>query len=183
MSNQFTTPAASLTCETCGAVKRIKAYKVGVARFCSRKCQGAPSVKHGAARDGARAPEYNIWQSMIARCRNPTNEFYASYGGRGIFVCDAWASYEAFIRDMGPRPSVRLSLERLDNDGPYSPENCRWHTSTHQQRNKRDNAHLTVNGVTRLRIEWAEIMGINHQTLRWRLEHGWSPERAVGLEP
>lgn len=181
MPNQFTSPPAYITCETCGTVKRVKAYKIGTARFCSRKCQGAPSVKHGEARNGKRTPEYSIWQAMIDRCQSPGNPFYADYAGRGITVCDAWRSYENFIHDMGRRPSADLSLERLDNDRGYSPDNCAWRTRTQQQRNKRDNAYLTINGETRLRIEWAELMGINHETLRYRLRAGWSPERAVGL--
>lgn len=183
MPNQFTTPPAFITCETCGKTVRIKAYELTTARFCSRKCQGAPSTKHGHARNGQRAPEYDIWCAMLSRCQNPNNPFYPDYGGRGIVVCAAWHDYERFIADVGRRPSPDLSIDRLDPDGNYEPGNVAWRTGTAQQRNLRSNARLTVNGVQRLRIEWAELTGIKHSTIRSRLAAGWTPEQAVGIEP
>jgi hypothetical protein len=123
--------------------------------------------------------EYRIWNSMRQRCNNPSAKQYDSYGGRGIRVCERWNEFSAFIADMGFRPSRQLSLERIDNDGDYCPENCRWATKTQQQRNTRWCHLLTYNGKTRCVTEWAEVVGIHRNTIHHRLHLGWSTERAL----
>lgn len=186
MANQYTAPRVYLICANpaCRLVFRVPAHKELTAKFHNRECMRAcRPVKHGDARDGRRAPEYDIWRAMLDRCTNPANPFYAGYGGRGIGVCEAWRSYEAFIADVGRRPSIGYQLDRIDNAKGYEPGNVMWSTATQQQRNKRDNVWLTVGGVRRLRIEWAELMGIPHETVRGRLSSGWTPEQALGMEP
>lgn len=88
---------------------------------------------HGASRTS----EYLIWKSMRRRCSSPKDKRYLAYGGRGIRVCPEWESFETFIRDMGPRPSVKHSIDRIDNDRGYEPDNCRWATPSEQAQNKR----------------------------------------------
>lgn len=116
---------------------------------------------------------------MIARCYHPSCHKYPRYGGRGIKVCERWkSSYENFLSDMGERPEG-CSLDRINNDGDYCPENCRWATARQQNRNRSDNRLLTINGETKTLPEWADAAGISRSTFKRRLEHGWTPEEAL----
>lgn len=117
---------------------------------------------------------------MIARCEKPQAINYARYGGRGITVCPRWrASFEAFRDDMGD-PPPGTQLERRNNDGPYSPENCYWATLAEQSRNRRSTHWLTYQGKTQTLTEWAHEVGLKKATL-WRriCVAGWDVERAL----
>jgi hypothetical protein len=119
--------------------------------------------------------EYRAWQTMRLRCLEPTNQAYPRYGGRGITVCDRWLnSPEPFLKDMGPKPSPKHELDRIDNDGPYEPGNCRWATRTESSRNRRSNRILEYNGERRTLAEWCERFRLPRDTVRKRLESGWS---------
>lgn len=124
-------------------------------------------------------PLYVTWYGMIARCNNENSKNYANYGGRGIFVCDRWLeSIENFISDMGEKP-LGTSLDRVDNDGPYSPENCRWATQKQQGNNKRTNRRVERNGVAILTSELAGQAGLGAELVNARLNNGWSVRDAI----
>lgn len=119
--------------------------------------------------------------AMRQRCGNPKHPAYPRYAGRGIAVCGRWLeSFGNFLADMGVRPDG-TSLDRIDNDGPYSPENCRWATRVEQSRNTRTNRVIAFRGVRKTLKEWAVKQGINRVTLSRRLDAEWSIEDAILL--
>jgi hypothetical protein len=123
---------------------------------------------------------YNAWVAMRSRCYKRTDKYYSHYGGRGIRVCDRWLLFENFYTDMGPRPSPDHSLDRINNDGNYGPDNCRWATQAEQQRNRSNTVLITINGVTKCAADWADEMGMLRETLSRRMRRaGWTGERAV----
>lgn len=137
--------------------------------------------KHGMS--GA-TPEYQAWAHMIRRCHTPTTESYKYYGARGIIVCDRWRlSFENFYADMGPRPSPKHSIDRIDNNGNYEPSNCRWATTHQQASNTRKNQWLTFRGETKTVSEWTRVLGFPREVIRSRLARGWSVEQALTLPP
>ena len=126
--------------------------------------------------------EYNARITMIDRCYNPNIKNFSDYGGRGITVCDRWReSFENFISDMGKKPGKGYSLERINNDGPYEPENCRWATRKEQQRNTRRNRLITFHNKTQPLIAWAEELCRPYRLLMKRLNRGWSIDDAFLL--
>ncbi len=127
---------------------------------------------------GSRSPEYRTWSGMLQRCKNKKYTKYHLYGGRGITVCERWHKFDNFLVDMGPRPEG-LTLDRIDNNGNYEPGNCRWATKKQQARNMRPNIVLTVNGETKLLVEWAEQKGICFNTMRERIYRGFPPELVI----
>lgn len=125
-------------------------------------------------------PEYRVWTSLIHRCRRPQNRAYRNYGGRGIRVCDRWAnSFEAFIEDVGCRPSPTHSIDRIDNEGHYEPGNVRWATREEQATNRRTNLYLELNGERKTLSQWSRVCGINRVVIKQRLDSGWTLERAL----
>lgn len=102
------------------------------------------------------------------RCLNPNEPGYKNYGARGIYICERWNIFANFLADMGERPDNH-SIDRIDNNGPYAPDNCRWAIKKVQCRNKRSNFLITHNGHQRTLQEWSEITGINRGTLYYRL--------------
>jgi len=125
-------------------------------------------------------PEYSVWRAIRYRCYDPSYEHYDRYGERGITVCERWIeSFDNFLADMGKRPDSTYSLERKNNNGPYSPDNCEWATKTTQVRNRECTVSVTYNGETKTLAEWAEQLGMKLQSLRTRLyQYGWAVERA-----
>lgn len=132
--------------------------------------------KHGLTK----TKEFKIWNSMKQRCYNPKNERFASYGGRGIKVCESWVnSFSEFLNDMGGKPANK-SLDRINNDGNYEPSNCRWASPKEQQRNTRLNHVVIYEGNEVPLIEMAERFNLNYSTLSKRINRaGMSLEDAL----
>lgn len=132
--------------------------------------------------------EHQTYCGMVARCTNERSPQWPCYGGRGIRVCDRWlgpGGFERFLADMGPRPRGR-SLDRIDNDGPYSPENCRWATRRQQARNTRSSWRLPLDGREATLAEVAEIAGVSREAIRLRIGAGWPLDQLTlprGVEP
>lgn len=164
---------ATVRC-TCGNeyrtdLKNVCRTKPGVVRMC-RGCRDAE--RRSAAESGFNHPLQSTWRSMIARCHDPAAQQYLNYGARGIKVCSQWRGarpngematmdgFRTFCCDIGSKPSKRHSVGRIDNDGPYSPENCRWETPEQQANNTRANVRVTVLGETMTISQWSRRLGI-----------------------
>lgn len=170
---------AKCICDCGGsALRLIGGLRQGSTRTCGCARHYA-HVVHGNARVGKTTTEYRIWKAMRSRCETPTCPAYSNYGGRGIVVCERWGVFANFLADMGRRPSLQHSLDRINNDGPYSPDNCRWATKVQQGRNSRKNRLITFNNETLPISEWTERVGFHAWTIGQRLREGWSIERAI----
>ena len=122
--------------------------------------------------------EYRIWAEMRKRCNNPKQKTYPYYGGRGIKVCERWGRFEAFLEDMGNCPEG-FTLDRIDSNGNYEPNNCRWASRKEQARNRSSVHLITYNGKTQCLSAWAEEVGFERSTLKRRIYSGWSIEDAL----
>jgi hypothetical protein len=119
---------------------------------------------------------------MKSRCQNPKGKAIKTYGERGIKFCDRWACFENFFADMGECPPGH-ELDRVDNDGHYCKDNCRWATHAEQQRNKTNTIRITHNGRTQCARQWALELGIHPATLQYRISTGWPLEKALVPPP
>lgn len=126
----------------------------------------------------SRHPLYATWITMWSRCSRPQNPQFHLWGGRGIRVCDRWQSFEHFISDMGPKPTLKHTIERINNNGNYEPANCRWATLKEQARNRRSSKMITVNGETKSMAEWCEFYGVIYSAANERIKNGWDPLEA-----
>lgn len=150
--------------ESCGCLQKERA--------------AVSSLRHGLSTSS----EHGIWAAMLSRCHNPKSHAFHLYGRRGIVICERWRkSFEAFYADMGPRPSPNHSIDRIDGNKGYCLENCRWTTWTIQQRNRRNNRLLTLDGRTLCMSAWADKTGISSCTIHYRLKRGYTVEQALTM--
>lgn len=168
----------------CGITKTIRYDDLRSNRTVSCGCYNKENTKTKFTAHGMRNhPLYNIWNSMIQRCYNPNSKSYKNYGGRGIIMCDEWKNEltgcEQFATDMGNRPSHKHSIDRIDVNGNYQPNNCRWATPDQQMRNTRRNKLLSYNGITKPLVEWAEEYNLPYDILAGRIRKKWSMETAL----
>lgn len=151
---------------SCGCLKKDRVREVLVKR----------NTSHGQTKTRL----YRIWAKIHERCSNPNSKRYADYGGRGIRVCEEWKDFAVFQKwalENGYRDD--LTIDRIDNNGSYTPQNCRWVDYKTQNRNRRDNNLVTYKGQTKTLTEWAEQFQIRRTTLANRLKLGWSVEEAI----
>jgi hypothetical protein len=121
---------------------------------------------------------------MRSKCKFPSQNHYKNYGGRGIAVCERWEnSFEDFLADMGPKPSPKHSIDRIDVNGIYEPSNCRWAASKEQANNRRTNHLIAAFGRSQTIARWSRETGIGSATIRHRLSRGLSPEDALTRPP
>lgn len=157
----------------CGRAKetRLRTVVSGKTMSCgclARERAGDQARTHGKTKTLL----YRVWANMVKRCVNPNHKHFACYGGRGIAVCGRWRhSFETFAKDIGDRPTPTHTLDRINVDGDYTPDNCRWATRKEQAHNRRTNVYYTHGGETYCLAEWSRRIGLSIGTLRYRLKH------------
>ncbi len=140
-----------------------------------------PPIKHGHSLKGKVTAAYRRWCDMHTRCYNPKSKSFKYYGGKGVRVCESWGQFENFYADMGDPPPGRV-IDRINSDGDYCKENCRWATTSQQRANQKNTRQITYRGQTRLLFEWAKMLGVRRELIAQRLDRlGWSVERALTI--
>lgn len=129
-----------------------------------------------------RPPGYVGWFDMKRRCNNSSRKEYPRYGGRGISYDPKWESYKSFWEDMGETYAEGLTLDRVDNNGNYCKDNCKWSTMKEQQNNRRDTRSFTINGITKSFREWRQGSKLQDSTIRQRYYvYGWTIKKSLGI--
>jgi hypothetical protein len=163
----------------CGSIRSVNYSNLasGMTKSCgclAKEMTSERSTIHGMYGTGT----YNSWWAMTQRCNYKKHIEYQRYGARGIRVCEGWREFASFLEDMGERPEG-TSIDRIDPDGDYCPENCRWADKKTQSYNRRTTRKMTVNGITKPVPQWADETGVKASVIRRRLDRGWEPERAI----
>lgn len=160
----------------CGEVKSVRYASLRSGRTVSCNClKKTYGLLHGHNRAEQRTAEYKAWDSMLSRCNRPSAKYYNDYGGRGISVCARWSLFTNFLSDMGNRPSPKHSLDRINNEGNYGPDNCRWATTLEQSENKRSNIVFEINGVSKCLSAWCRQFGVDYMKVYNRVVIGNKP--------
>jgi len=166
----------------CGKITVVQSHHLRRGNIKSCGCLNQEvKTKHGMSSKKNKQRIYRIWESMKARCFNINHRHYNRYGGRGITICDEWKNdFQAFYDwAMSNGYQDNLTIDRINNDGDYEPENCRWVTYEEQNNNTRQNVTITLNGETHTVAEWVRITGIPRNTIIYRLKNGKSPEEIL----
>lgn len=169
-------------CE-CGTVKDVYYYDLAYGKTISCGCWNREkTTKMNTTHNQTNTRLYMTWQDMKKRCSNPKSIGYHNYGGRGIKVCEEWKNdFQSFYDwAMANGYTDELTIDRIDVNGNYEPNNCRWATIKEQGFNRRNNHLLTFNGITKTMMEWSMETGLNYDCIRARInDYGWSVEKAL----
>lgn len=160
---------------------QVSNVKSGASKSCGclqKELQSQRAFRHGKRHTKV----YNTWCHVLSRCTNTNNQDYKYYGGRGITVAPEWLDFNTFYADMSDPPSPKHTIERKNNDQPYSANNCVWVLQEDQNRNKRNSRMITAFGKTQCLSVWARELGIPRYTLARRLNKGWSTLDALSIE-
>jgi hypothetical protein len=165
----------------CGKTKKVAAYNLKNGHTQSCGCQSFENrIKARTTHHKTSTRIYRIWRGMKTRCENSNDYHYEFYGKRGIKVCNEWGKFESFYDwAMANGYTEALTLERIDNNGNYEPQNCRWATVKEQCNNRRTSRFITHNNVSHTLAEWAKITNMQPGTLAYRLNSGWSINKAL----
>lgn len=169
----------------CGKVFETLWDKRNVTKSCGCLRPVPSRLKHGHCmkHSDTESSTYRSWRAMLGRCRNQNDKMYHRYGGRGISVCDRWLEFENFLADMPTKPTG-ATIERIDNDGDYCPDNCRWATRKEQNRNSTNNRVLEIYGQKKCVAEWCEISGVSQSVANARLNRlGWTEKESIFGRP
>lgn len=174
---------AIFKCNYCGNEFESSINKVSTGTTKSCRCllfNGDSRVTHGATRRGHVRSEYKVWSKIKKRCFDDKYAAYKDYGARGIVMCEAWSNdFQAFLDHVGDRPSMKHSIDRIDNSKGYEPGNVRWATMKEQCRNRRTSRFVTYRGTTKTLAEWCEKFHLNYSITRHNLDRKkMPPERA-----
>ena len=174
-------PRRIATCD-CGNVRVVAISQLtsGVSRSCGciiPEITRATHYKHGSTNN----PEYSVWKNMKERCSNPNNKKFFNYGGRGISVCGKWENdFAAFLKDMGKRPSMIHSIDRINSNGNYEPSNCRWALKLEQANNRFGNRIIEHGGKTQTLAMWCRELSLPYQTIHARItDLNWDFQTAI----
>jgi len=165
----------------CGNTKIICSQSLRIGTE-SCGCKRVQKTKERAKHNRCNTQTYRSWKGMIQRCTNPNNHKYQRYGGRGIKVCDEWKTFVGFLKDMGDCPEG-YQIDRINNDGNYNKDNCRWADIQTQARNRSNNRNIRMNGQTKTMAEWCDNLSISPNMVRMRLHRGWEANEALTKEP
>jgi hypothetical protein len=142
-------------------------------------CASCAATKSSTTHGGSKDLLYRRWRAMLSRCTYPKHQAWVNCGGRGIKVCSRWLDYSNFKVDMGINFEAHLQLDRINPNGNYCLENCRWASHKEQQNNKRNNHNITIDGETKTVYQWAEISGVKANTLLYRIRRGEPINRSL----